>query len=707
MRLIPSLTRLLRPQRLSRGLPWRGSAALLTAVVAVWACASALTQTPTQPRQTSPYGRPQPTRPVRPVIPEQNRNQPGKVFLEHADSLFTNPDFGHEERQILRGNVQFRQGAMVMDCDSAYYYPERNSMDAFGNVRMTQHTPQGTRRGFADVLFYDGDSKLARLRTRGHQKVRLEDTQATLVSDSIDYSMIPGQERGWYDHGGRLDCRTRDGEITITSWRGNYTPGTSLAEFEEDVVLVNRKEGYTLRTQQLLFNTQTKIASIQTYTEIEGRSGNIVTTHGQYNTDSGEALLDSRSTIEHIDTAGNAVTLEGDSIIYERESGVSRAYAFRDPTKPSQPVVVTDTAHRAILTGGYAYYDNNRRVSVAADYPLLREYSRADTLQLRADTIRTHVLTRMVLPPARRDSLLAIFRDSVAAAGALPDSLRPRTSPAAGPVELGPDGSAAPGDGLLMGALLAPRLTAEQQYLARADSALLVPDEYYFAQAYHRARFFRPDVQGVADSLSFNQSDSLLHMSRRPVVWSGDRQVAGNHITVHFNDSTADWALLPDYGIMSEHVADEFYNQMSGRRLLALFSGGELRRLEADGNVQTIFLPAERDTLGGKSDTTYNKLVEARGGYLTIDMSPGRRLGRLKMWPEVSGSVTPIFLVRRQQLYLPGFEVLEEVRPRRSWFPDGTVRWADELGDVPEALDLYLSLPPLTGTGGGAALSPP
>lgn len=687
-------------------------AAMLT-VLLLWGLGSVCSDAWSQARKQSgttekqdPFKRPEPKRPLKPQIPHENRHQPGKVFLEHADSLYTTPDFGRTDRQILKGNVEFRQGVMTMTCDSAYYYPERNSMDAFGNVRMVQQVPGGARRAFADVVFYDGDTKLARLRTRGHQQVKLQDPRATLVSDSIDYSMIPGAERGWYDRGGRLDATTKKGDkINITSIHGVYTPGNSLAEFEEDVVLRNPTPGrqYTLRSQKLLYNTATGVASIETPTEIQGQGNSVWTSHGQYDTGNDNALLDARSTIVHLDSAGNAITLEGDSLIFDNATGISRAYSYRDPNRDAAPVVLTDTAHHVILTGGYGYYDNVNRISLASDYPLLREYSTKDTLQLRADTIQAMVLKRMVLPPARRDSLLKIFNDSIAAIAQLPDSLRPKT-----PEELSEgmmtasSGSEEVNRDLQMAELIAPLLTERDKFLQRADSALLVPEEYYLAKAYHRARFFRPDIQGVADSMVFVQKDSLLHLNRRPVVWSGNRQVAGNQITVHFNDSTADWALLPQYGIMSEHVADEFYNQLAGRRLFARFKGGELQRMEADGNVMTIFLPADRDTLGGKNDTTYNKLVNANAAYLTIDMSPGRKLGKLKMWPDVAGTVTPIFQLKKDQLYLPGFEILESIRPKRDWYPDGTVRWADELGDVPDDLDTYLKLPPLKSSGGSS-----
>lgn len=666
---------------------------LLTALLTDTALRAYSQQKKTVHKKQETFTRPNPVRPLTPQIPGANRYQEGKVFLERADSLYTVPSTGRT-RQILMGNVAFRQGGMWMYCDSAYYYPEHNSMDAFGNVRMEQGD---TLKGYADVVYYSGDTKLARMRKRGNAPVRLVNRNVRLTTDSLDYSLF--QNLGWYDHNGVID----DGLNTLTSVRGRYSPVTKIAEFDDNVVLVNKKDGYTLTTEKLLYNTATHIASIDNPTRIEGQQDVILTTKGEYNTVTDNALLDARSTIFHTDTAGNVTTLEGDSILFDKRTHESRAYSFRGPGKQSRPVVLTDTAHSAVLIGGYAYYNDSTRISIAADYPLLKEYSRGDTLLMRADTIRTQIMVRMVLPDSIRTALLTQLADSLASVASQQDSLFATRDTTGNNLTETIDitqQAAVPGDhpGIMRQTvtMTADELSLkgqpgtlndrQKEYLARADSALFVPQEYYMAKAYRRARFFRPDLQGVADSLTFDQKDSLLYMNRRPVVWSGERQVAGNQITVHFNDSTADWALLPDYGIMSEHVEDEFYNQLSGRRMLATFSNGDLKRLEVDGNVRTIFLPTE-------SDSTYNKIINAESSYLTIDMSPGRKLGKLKMWPDVNGTVTPIFMIKKGDLYLPGFQILDAVRPKREWYDDGTLRWADELGLVPDALEIYLSNP--------------
>ena len=551
------------------------------------------------------YTRPAPTKPLKPSIPEANRYQDDKVFLENADSLFR-PANEFEEFQIVKGSVKFRQGSMWMFCDSAYYYPQKNSMHAFGHVEMRQGD---TLFVYADRLFYDGMVKHATL-TSGPSRgnVELKNRTVTLVTDSLDYDL--NAQRGWYVTWGRLE----DDMNTLTSTYGEYSPSTKEAKFRDDVLLVNRKDGYRLTTNELDYNTATHIADINTLTRIEGANDTIITTRGHYNTATDHAELTARSTIMHRDSSLNVTTLEGDSIIYDKRSRVSKAYMFRDPSRHPAPMVITDTARKVTLIGGYGEYNDSTREAMSTYYPLLLEYSRPDTLFLRADTVLSFMET--------------LVRDTV-------------------------------------------------------DT---VPRDFHVARAIGRARFFNKDLQGIADTLLMVERDSMLHMMRKPVVWTGERQVYGNRIDVHFNDSTPDWAELPESGMVAEHIAEDFYNQMTGAYMKAYLEDQRLKRLEVDGNVMVIMLPQEKDS-------SYNKLVHAESSYLTLDMD-SNKVERLKMWPEVSGTVTPMFEVKKSQQYIEGFRWFESLRPRREWYGD-KMHWADELGDISDELEAYFREPPL------------
>ena len=85
---------------------------------------------------------------------------------------------------------------------------------------------------------------------------------------------------------------------------------------------------------------------------------------------------------------------------------------------------------------------------------------------------------------------------------------------------------------------------------------------WHMAKAFPRARFFRKDMQGLADTIIFTELDSLLRLNRLPIVWSEERQLRGDTIVVHFNDSTADYARIPSMAMMMEHVEEDFFNQL-------------------------------------------------------------------------------------------------------------------------------------------------
>lgn len=184
----------------------------------------------------------------------------------------------------------------------------------------------------------------------------------------------------------------------------------------------------------------------------------------------------------------------------------------------------------------------------------------------------------------------------------------------------------------------------------------LLPDSSRVMNAYPNVRIFRTDIQGVCDSLSFMSRDSMLYMHRHPILWNQERQVMGNVIQIHLNDSTVDKAYLPEYGMLGEHVAEEFYNQLSGKEMTAYFENGEIRQLDVKGNVMAIMLPMEKDS-------TYNKLVNAEGSFLTI-LIKKRQMEKLNLWPDVTGKVTPLYLAKKSQYYLKGFNWYEAIRPK-------------------------------------------
>lgn len=605
--------------------------------------------------QKETYTRPAITKPIKPEIPSQDRYVSNRVFLERADSLYHyewNPD-----RQIVSGNVLFRQGNMFLYCDSAYYFSDANSLSAFGNVKMTSGD---TLFVYADKMFYDGAQKLARLSSGpSRSNVQVKNRRVTLTSDSLFYSVA--MDRGWYDCGGRLE----DNVNVLTSRYGEYSSALKSADFYGDVELRSKVNSNKLFTDTLFYNTRSHIAQIVSPTRIYSPNDTIITSYGTYNTTTGNARLESRSTVTHLDSARNAIKLTGDIIVYDKAARISRAYMFDDPARNPRPMVLTDTVHKVRLVSDYGEYDEVNRSAFATGNPLMIEYSRPDTNYLRADTIYTWVVRHKVLPPytAKQkvlyDSLMTEQKALDAEADSLATVFRVRR-------EQGDTTATEPER---------RNLIAENPQLHR-DS---VWKEFAEASAIKHARFFNQQIQAISDTMHMVQHDSLLYLKRRPIVWSGERQVTGDTMTVHFNDSTSDYARVAN-GFAAEHVAEDFYNQLKGKHMFATFVNNNLRHLDVDENVEAILLPVEKDS-------TYNKLIQAESAHMTVDMND-RELGKLKMWPAVDGTVTPIFKAKPAQQFLQGFIWAEKLRPKREWY-NGRWHWNDELGDVSDEMIEY------------------
>ncbi len=289
------------------------------------------------------------------------------VYLERSETLsYDEQRIAHA--QILNGNVLFRHEEALMYCDSAYFYEGRNSLDAFGHVRLVQGD---TLLGFGDKLFYDGNTKMARLR----RHVRLihgkaEENPTVLTTDSLNYDRAAGI--AYYYTGGTV----RDSLNTLTSVRGSYRPDSKEAVFSKEVRLENPK--FTLTSDTMLYNTETKIAGIVSPTDIiYEQETDIHSSRGWYNTHTEQSMLLDRSVVHHQE--GRFMT--GDTIYYDKRIGFGEVLGNME---------MTDSAQHVTLYGEYGQMWEENSRGYATDSALMEDWSdTAHITYIHADTLFT------------------------------------------------------------------------------------------------------------------------------------------------------------------------------------------------------------------------------------------------------------------------------------------------------------------------------
>lgn len=296
--------------------------------------------------------------PSSPAPPPQS--DPKRVYLIHADELRYDR-YRNNDAQVLTGSVEFEHDGARLFCDSANFFEQSNSFEAWGHVRMVQGD---TLSLTSDQGYYDGNQQMMEAR----DNVVLRHRKTTLYTDELYYDRIWNQ--GYFQNGGRLV----DEGTTLTSDWGEYHTDTKMAIFYYDVNMVDRQ--FNLTTDSLYYDTRLKKAHIVGPSNIVSGQSHIYSELGFYNTVTEEAELLNRS---RLDNQGR--TLVGDSLWHNGKTGVSEG--FRN-------VEFNDTVNKTILKCDYGHYEDSTGYALCYDRALAIDYSQPDSLFVHGDTIKMY-----------------------------------------------------------------------------------------------------------------------------------------------------------------------------------------------------------------------------------------------------------------------------------------------------------------------------
>lgn len=284
-----------------------------------------------------------------------------KIVLKHADNLrFSEGEMNGAQR--LSGSVVLSHAGMVMHCDSAVLYNQSQTFDAFGKVHIVQGDTL-TLKG--ETLHYDGSTQIAEMR----KNVEMIHRHQILRTDSLNYDRM--YNVGYYFEGGELI----DGKNNLKSDWGEYHTDTRKATFNYNVQLTSPK--FRLLTDTMHYNTIDKWSEIVGKSNIYSDKDRIYTEHAFYNTQTEKVRLLKNNTVFN-----GTRTMKGDTVYYNKNSGVVEA--FRN-------VECVDVKNKNILSGHYAWYNENTGEAMATKRALARDFSQGkDTLYVHADTLRMY-----------------------------------------------------------------------------------------------------------------------------------------------------------------------------------------------------------------------------------------------------------------------------------------------------------------------------
>lgn len=297
------------------------------------------------------------------VKPRRNRTgvkkTDNRVYLDHADELSYDMYGKNPEAQIAKGSVVFRHKGGILKCDSAYFYEQSNSFEAFGHVDYRQGD---TLKLVAEYAWYDGNDEMAQVR----RNVVLTHRKSKLYCDSLDYDRMYG--KAYFFEGGKLV----DKGSTLTSDWGEYNTETRLSVFYYKVKMVS--DNMKIDTDTLYYDTKTSLSHVVGPSVITSKDGIVNTTDAYYNSATERSELYGRSTVKNGDR-----TIIADSLYTNNITSTNEGFGN---------VVYEDTKNKNRFLGNHIYYEEKTGYGYATDKAVVIDFSQSDTLYLHGDSIK-------------------------------------------------------------------------------------------------------------------------------------------------------------------------------------------------------------------------------------------------------------------------------------------------------------------------------
>ena len=469
-----------------------------------------------------------------------------RVHIEHYDKATYSKSQGDMQR--LLGHVRIRHDSAYFFCDSAYFYEKNNSFDAYQNVHIIVNDSVEV---YSDLLNYDGDTRFAEF----FDNVRFIDDSTTLYTEYLTY------DRNLHLASYPDSATTVRGDKTLKSHYGYYRDRLKEFSFFENVEVYSPK--YQMYTDTLYYNTGIEKMWFEGPTTIINKENVLEGKHGYYLVKEDFVFLDKRPFM-HNETQ----QMRSDSILYDRNIGLAKAYDHAD---------MIDTSYKIVMRGNYMELWENEDFSFATDSAYAISYDGGDSLYIHGDTLFFHF-------DKEKEEL--------------------------------------------------------EKLIARRN-----------------VRFFKSDMQGKCDTLTYLMADSTIRMRVAPVLWSEDSQMTADKIDIKTNGESIDFVLQNGNAFIISQDSIEGFNQIKGADITSHFKEGDIHHVNVDGTTaESIYWIRDDDggTIGIDVAKSETMVIEMRNNSIS----------RIKSYKSINETMYPEDDLQESSRYLSGFKWHDKARPK-------------------------------------------
>ncbi|MDR2913257.1 MAG: hypothetical protein LBV74_00225 [Tannerella sp.] len=176
-------------------------------------------------------------------------------------------------------------------------------------------------------------------------------------------------------------------------------------------------------------------------------------------------------------------------------------------------------------------------------------------------------------------------------------------------------------------------------------------------RGYNHVKFFRQDMQGACDSISYILQDSTLTMYHNPVVWSSEYQLTGDTIVFYIIDSLRMEVHIIKSGFIAAGIYENTqFNQIKGISIIGHILDRELTHVDVIGNAECFYyIQEESENLIGINSSVTSEM------RINFDK---KEIKNLVLYNEPDGTINPDDKISEVDRKLKNFRWLNYYRPQ-------------------------------------------
>ncbi len=175
--------------------------------------------------------------------------------------------------------------------------------------------------------------------------------------------------------------------------------------------------------------------------------------------------------------------------------------------------------------------------------------------------------------------------------------------------------------------------------------------------AYNKVKFFTKKIQGKADSLCYNFSDSSIQIFNKPILWSNNFQITADSIDLFTNQKKINYMILKPKPMIISREDSLDYNQIKGKKMIIYFKDNNIHIIDIKGNGQSIFIVKDEEE-NKKIGLNYTECTDLKLYF------QNNKLEAVNYETQPKSTTKPYEKINEKDRYLKEFHWREKEQPK-------------------------------------------